>query len=77
VRATCLNQNRNIEVSVETRLRERVTAVLFLGGGGPKMGIFVSSPQLPDRIWGPPSLPSNGYPCGKAAVACSWLLTSI
>jgi hypothetical protein len=29
---------------------------------------FFSSPPLPDRLWGPPSLLSNGYQ-GKAARA--------
>jgi hypothetical protein len=29
-------------------------------GSGPSTAIFLSSPQGPDRIWGRPSLPSNG-----------------
>jgi hypothetical protein len=41
---------------------------------------FCSSPPPPDRLWGPPSLLSNGYKgCyigGKAAGAWSWPLTS-
>jgi hypothetical protein len=39
-----------------------------------------SSPRLPDRLWGPPNLLSNGYrdsfPGGKAARAWNWPLTS-
>jgi hypothetical protein len=42
---------------------------------------FFSSPPRPDRLWGPPSLLSNGYQGifsgGKAAEAWSWPLTSI
>ena len=36
--------------------------------------------NCPDRLWGPPSLPLNGYRCsssgGKATGVCSWPLTS-
>jgi hypothetical protein len=42
---------------------------------------FFSTPQSPDRIWGPPSLLSSGYGgsflCGKAAGTWSWPLISI
>jgi hypothetical protein len=38
-----------------------------------------TSPCRPDRLWGPPNLPSNGYrgpfPRGKEAGAWSWSLT--
>jgi hypothetical protein len=40
----------------------------------------LSSPRLPDRLWSPPNLLSNGYrgpfSGGKAAEAWSWPLTS-
>jgi hypothetical protein len=39
----------------------------------------ISSLQCPDQLWGPPSLPSNGYrdsfPRGKMVRAWSWPLT--
>jgi hypothetical protein len=42
--------------------------------------IIFSSPRLPDGLWGPPNLLSNGYqwlfPGGKAAGTQSWPLTS-
>jgi hypothetical protein len=42
---------------------------------------FFSFPRRPDRLWGPPSLLSNGYQGqflrGKAAGAWSWPLTCI
>jgi hypothetical protein len=42
---------------------------------------FVSSPQCPDRLWGPPILLCYGYrgrfPGGKAAEVWSWPLASI
>jgi hypothetical protein len=41
---------------------------------------IITSPCRPDRLWGPPNLPYNGYrelfPGGKAAGAWSWPLTS-
>jgi hypothetical protein len=42
---------------------------------------FFSTPQRPDRLWGQPSIISNGtgrtFRRGKAAEAWNWLLTSI
>jgi hypothetical protein len=52
-----------------------------VGVGFPVRSRIFCSPCCPDRLWGSPSLLSNGYggapfPGGKAARALSWPLTS-
>jgi hypothetical protein len=67
---------RDTSVGIATgyRLDDRSS----IPGGGWE---FFSSTPCPNRLWGPPSLLSNGYwdlfPCGKAAGAWSWPLASI
>jgi hypothetical protein len=42
---------------------------------------FFCSPQRPERLWGPPSLPLNGhprlFPRGKMAGAWSWIFSHL
>jgi hypothetical protein len=67
---TTLGNSRNSSVGIATgyRLDGRGVGVRFPGEAR-----FFSSPRRPDRLWGPPSLLSNGYrgssPRGKAADA--------
>jgi hypothetical protein len=44
---------------VEMAQSVSMTGVQF--PAGVMMEFFFSSPPRPDRLWGPPSLPSNGY----------------
>jgi len=72
-----------------TEQRSRVAqSVQWLGYGLDDRGSVLSkgrefffSPPRPDRLWGPPGLPSNEkqvlFPGSKAAAAWSWPLTSI
>jgi hypothetical protein len=58
---------RNVEDSALRPCNNFRYAVLHVVGAGIATGYglngrgFFSSPQLPDRLWGPPSLQSNGY----------------
>jgi hypothetical protein len=65
-RACNIYRSRNRSVSVVTRLQAGRPGFNFRKGQR-----FFSSLPHPDLLWGPPSLPSNGYrgffPLGKAA----------
>jgi hypothetical protein len=68
----------SVGIALGYGLNARGYRVRFPAGGWE----FFFSPPRPERLWGPPSLVSNGYqglsfPGGKAAEAWSWLLSSI
>jgi hypothetical protein len=69
-------RNRNSTVGIATGYGLNDRGVGVRGSVGSRM--FPSS-RRPDRLWGSPSLLSNGYrrlfPVGKAAGAWSWLHT--
>jgi hypothetical protein len=78
----------NYKRSLSTRSRDSVVGIAISYGLDDRgFGVRVpvglkifSSPESPDRLWGPPSLLSKGYlrlfPRGIAAGAWSWPLTS-
>jgi hypothetical protein len=54
-----IDESRDSSVGIATGygLDDRMTGVGFPAGAGN----FFSSTRIPDRLWGPPSLLSNGY----------------
>jgi hypothetical protein len=68
-----------IERIFENDLQKYFQAEGFQGSIPGRGSEFFSSPSCPERLWGPPSLPSDGYrgffARGKAVGAWSWPLT--
>jgi hypothetical protein len=53
------SRGSSIGIALGYGLYDRGSMVRFPGGG--EAGNFFSSPPRPERLWGPPSLLSNGY----------------